>query len=157
MRLKHSHRIPLVILIPSLAILYVLLPLPGSNRAALSQQQQDATPEVVPPLLDTPIGAVESYYRPDDAAEAGVGFERIIFEWRYLQPNGPDDWDEKYIPEQWLRDAQTGKRMVVGLLKNAPAWATGSTLLGAAPTGLDLQIDYPHNYWPPFVTKLVAY
>src|SRR5258708_38293171 len=99
MRLKHSRRISLVILIPSLAILYTLLPLPGSSRAALSQQQ-DATLEVVPPLLDTPIGAVESYYRPDDAAEAGVSFERIIFEWRYLQPNGPDDWDETYIPAQ---------------------------------------------------------
>ena len=160
MRLKLTRRLVRVILIPGLAaILYILLPLPGTSRLALSQQQPNniADSETVPEFLDTPIGAVESYYRPDDAVEAGVGFERIIFEWRYLQPNGPDDWYENYIPAQWLSDAKQGKRRVIGLLKNAPAWATGSTMLGATPRGLNLPIDDPNKYWAAFVKKLVLY
>src|SRR5436309_7970729 len=69
------------------------------------------------------FGAVESYYRPQDAVEAGVGLERIIFEWRYLQPNGPDDWDTSYVSEDWLANAARDGRTVIGLIKNAPHWA----------------------------------
>src|SRR5579859_6647435 len=64
------------------------------------------------------IGAVESFFRPDDAVEAGVGFERIIFEWRYFQPNGPDDWDTSSVLDKWLSDARLGGRSVIGLIKN---------------------------------------
>src|SRR5262249_36884643 len=48
-------------------------------------------------------------------------------------------------------------RIVVGLIKNAPKWATGSKLLGATPRGLDLPLDYPNNYWAAFIRKLTQY
>jgi hypothetical protein len=110
--------------------------------------------------LDLPearFGAVESFYRHTDAVEAGIGWERIIFEWRYLQPNGPDDWNDQYIPDEWLRDAKRGKRIILGLIKNAPHWATGSKLLGAVPKGIDLPIDDPDNLWAAFLKKLARY
>jgi hypothetical protein len=106
---------------------------------------------------DSRFGAVESFFRPADAVEAGVGWERIIFEWRYLQPNSPIDWDTSHVPDQWLNDARRDGRMVVGLVKNAPHWATGSDLLGAVPLGLDLPIDDPGNGWAAFIRKLVRY
>lgn len=108
------------------------------------------------PKPDPRFGAVESYYRPDDAVEAGVGWERMIFEWRDLQPNSPNDWNTSHW-ERWLSDAQHGGRMVVGLIKNAPFWATGTTVLGAVPKGLDLPIDDPNNQWAEFMRKLVTY
>jgi hypothetical protein len=103
------------------------------------------------------IGAVESFFRPTDAAEAGIGFERIIFEWRYLQPNGPKDWDTTQVPDVWLNDARSAGRMVVGLIKNAPKWATGSKLLGATPKGVYLPVDDPQNTWAIFIRELTAY
>src|SRR6185503_7580927 len=75
-----------------LALVLIAWPVPAPVRA-LSQ---------VAPR----IGAVEAFFRPGDAAEAGVGFERIIFEWRDLQPNGPRDWDTSHIPDEWLNDAR---------------------------------------------------
>jgi Glycosyl hydrolase catalytic core len=107
--------------------------------------------------VDPRFGAVESYYRPGDAVEAGVAWERIIFEWRYLQPDSAADWDTSHIPDRWLHNAQRDRRMVVGLIKNAPHWATGSDLLGAPPKGLDLPIDDPGNTWAAFLQKLVLY
>ena len=101
------------------------IPIGRTARAQDSTRQQQSR-----------IGAVESFFRPDDAVEAGVGFERIIFEWRYFQPNGPDDWDTSSVPDKWLTDARLGGRSVIGLIKNAPHWATGSDLLGAPPKAL---------------------
>ncbi len=113
-------------------------------------------PPSAPAPTEARFGAVEAYYRPADAVEAGIGWDRIIFEWRYLQPNGPNDWQPAGW-ERWLEVARRDGRMVVGLLKNAPPWATGSKLLGAPPKGLDLPIDDPGNTWAAFVRKTVTY
>ncbi len=104
-----------------------------------------------------PFGAVEAYYRPAEAAELGLGWERIVFEWNALQPNGPTDWDTSHVPDAWLQNALDAHREVVGLIKNAPHWATGSDLLGAPPLGADKPIDDPANVFAAFVTKLVSY
>ncbi len=145
-RLDRFHRLIFV------CVIFALVS--GKPAAGLSTQGQSPQPFS---SADKRFGAVESFFRPDDAAEAGIGWERIVFEWRYLQPNGPGDWDTSHIPDQWLRDARKGGRMVVGLLKNAPSWATGSDLLGAVPQGLDLPIDDPGNSWARFVRKVVDY
>ncbi len=122
----------------------------GQSVTAKDSEQQRSSD-------DSRFGAVESFFRPEDAVEAGVGWERIIFEWRYLQPDGPQDWDTSHVPDQWLRDARRDGRMVVGLIKNAPHWATGSNLLGAPPKGLDLPIDDPDNTWATFIRRLVTF
>jgi len=110
---------------------------------------------LVPATTVNPFGAVEAYYRPAEAAELGLGWERIVFDWNTLQPNGPEDWDTSHIPDVWLQNALDAQREVVGLIKNAPHWATGSDLLGAPPLGADRPIDDPANVFAAFVIKLV--
>ncbi|MGD2178964.1 MAG: hypothetical protein PVG71_14215, partial [Anaerolineae bacterium] len=39
---------------------------------------------------DIRFGAVEAFRDPVAAAEAGVGWDRILFYWSELQPNGPE-------------------------------------------------------------------
>jgi len=107
--------------------------------------------------VSTRFGVVEAYFRPEDARELGVGWERIVFEWPRFQPDGPDQFDTTAIPEEWLRAARDGGRDVVGILKNVPYWASGGDLLGLPPTGLDLPIDAPANYWAAFVARAVRY
>ncbi len=145
MYIKLPSRLALILILFILCATYVITPAHAQNRDSSTT------------IGSNPFGAVESYQRPEDAVEAGVGWERIIFEWRFFQPNGPDDWDTSSIPDQWLQYAQRGGRMVVGLVKNAPNWATGSTLLGANPQGLDLPLDDPRNRWAAFIQKLVRY
>jgi len=41
---------------------------------------------------DPRFGAVEAFWDVASAAEAGVGWERILFYWSELQPNGPNLW-----------------------------------------------------------------
>lgn len=103
------------------------------------------------------FGAVESYYLPDDAAAIGIGWDRMVFEWRNFQPNGPTEFVTTSIATRWLDDARKSGRQIVGLIKNAPKWATLHNLLGAAPQGLDLPADDPRNYWAQFVSKLTRY
>ncbi|MBN1966536.1 MAG: hypothetical protein JW910_17930 [Anaerolineae bacterium] len=100
---------------------------------------------------------VEAYFRPGDARDLGVGWERIVFDWAQFQPDGPDDFRTDVIPESWLLDARDNGREVVGLLKSTPFWASNSPKIGAPPNGLDLPIDDPHNYWAAFVARTVQY
>ncbi|MBN2304645.1 MAG: hypothetical protein JXQ72_09225 [Anaerolineae bacterium] len=101
------------------------------------------------------FGVVEAYFRPQDARDLGVSWERIVFEWPTFQPTGPDEFIPA-IPESRLIDAKQAGREVVGLLKNTPFWASGGNLLGLPPTGLDRPIDDPLNYWAAFVTQTVT-
>ncbi|HLY25735.1 MAG TPA: hypothetical protein VKQ72_05305 [Aggregatilineales bacterium] len=157
MRRTFPQRFALTALIFLVCVLSTLASTSSITAAGSRAAQTQATDDPPPPLLDTPMGAVESFYRPQDAADAGVGFERIIFEWRYFQPNSEDDWQTWSVPDSWLSTARRDGRMVVGLLKNAPNWATGSTLLGAVPLGLDYSIDDKRNLWANFVKKIVTY
>ncbi len=103
------------------------------------------------------FGIVEAYYRPADARDLNVGWERIVFEWAKFQPTGPADFETSVIPDDWLIHAQVAGREVIGLLKNTPHWASGSGKLGAPPTGLDLPVTDPNNYWAAFVRHTVQY
>jgi len=103
------------------------------------------------------FGVVEAYYRPGDARDLNVGWDRIIFEWAKFQPDGPDEFDTAAIPDEWLTEARAAGREVVGLLKNTPPWASASGKLGAPPDGLDLPVDDPLNYWAAFVRQTVRY
>jgi hypothetical protein len=103
------------------------------------------------------FGAVEAFYRPDDALELGIGWDRIIFDWAQFQPTGPDDYNTDAVPEEWLVAAQRAGREVVGLLKSTPAWASDEGSIGAVPDGLDLPLDSPRNYWAAFVRRTVSY
>ncbi len=113
-----------------------------------------AAAEGSPP--DRRFGAVEAFCDPVAAAEAGVGWERILFYWSELQPNGPEDWNSYHVPEDWLRLADQEGREVIGLIKHTPAWATAGPVGCGVPIGLDLPVDDPGNLWASFVRRVVG-
>jgi len=114
---------------------------------------QRTTAQNPPP--DIRFGAVEAFRDPVAAAEAGVGWERILFYWSELQPNGPDEWNGHHVPDDWLNLAAAGGREVVGLLKHTPAWATDGEPGCGVPRGLELPVDDPGNLWAAFVRQVV--
>ncbi len=108
------------------------------------------------PPPDPRFGAVESFRDPQAAVEAGVGWERILFYWSELQPNSPDEWNGYHVPDEWLVQAASAGREVVGLLKHTPAWATDGLPGCGVPRGLDLPVDDPGNLWAAFVRRTVG-
>jgi hypothetical protein len=128
----------------------------------LRQVEASFSSQTQPP--DVRLGAVEAFRDPIAAAEADVGWDRILFYWSELQPSGPDDWNQYHVPGEWLHLATQHGREVVGLLKHTPAWAydTGATAASdsppgcGVPRGLDLPIDDSGNLWATFVRKVVA-
>ncbi len=106
---------------------------------------------------DPRFGAVEAYDAPDQATLAGVGWERILFWWHQLQPNGSEDWNDQYFPDEVLDRERAQGREVVGLLKNTPYWATDGEPLRGVPRGLYLPHDDPNNLWASFVRRVVSH
>jgi hypothetical protein len=105
---------------------------------------------------DIRFGAVEAFWDHTSAAEAGVAWERILFYWSELQPNGPEDWNGYHVQDVWLEWAAAEGREVVGLLKHTPAWATDGPPGCGVPHGLELPIDDPGNLWATFVRRIVS-
>ncbi|MCA9949462.1 MAG: hypothetical protein KDE48_07455 [Anaerolineales bacterium] len=106
---------------------------------------------------DPRFGAIESFWAPQEAAEIGVGWERILFYWNEVQPKDSDDWNTLHVLEEWLVEAKAQDRMVLGLLKNTPAWATDGDPFSGVPRGLYLPIDDPDNLWANYVRRVVDY
>jgi hypothetical protein len=90
------------------------------------------------------------------AAEAGVGWDRILFYWSELQPNGPEEWNGYHVPDVWLNLAAEHGRQVVGLLKHTPAWATDGPVGCGVPRGLDLPVDDPANLWANLIRRVIG-
>jgi hypothetical protein len=107
--------------------------------------------------IDNRFGAVESFWAPGEAAELGVGWERILFYWNEIQPNGPDDWNTLHVYEEWLVEANNQGRTVVGLLKNTPNWATDGEFASGVPRGLYLPLDDPGNLWANYARRVASY
>lgn len=106
---------------------------------------------------DPRFGAIESFWAANEAAELGVGWERILFYWNEIQPNGPDDWNTLHVHEEWLDEANAQGRQVVGLLKNTPNWATDGEFAAGVPRGLYLPVNDPGNLWANYVRRIAQY
>ena len=120
-----------------------LLPV-ASNSPLLAQSSPDPR-----------FGAVEAFRDPDSARDLNLGWERILFYWSELQPNGPDDWNIYHVEDGWISTAAAQGRQVIGLLENTPRWATDGANQIGVPRGLHLPIDDPNNLWAAFVRKIV--
>lgn len=121
----------------------------ATPAAAYTPPQQTA--------LDRRFGAIEAFWLPAEAAELGVGWERVLFYWNELQPTGPGDWNTLHVPEEWLADARANGRQVLGLLKNTPEWATDGQFASGVPRGLYLPVDDPGNLWANYVRRTAQY
>jgi hypothetical protein len=126
-----------------LALLLLLLAAATGTLA-----QPDEAPEPV-------FGVIEAYYRPEEAAALGAGWDRIIFHWDAFQPDSADEWDSSAVPLDALETARAAGRRVVGLIKATPPWASASGTPGGVPFGLDEPYDSPDNLFGAFVTRLV--
>jgi len=118
---------------------------------------QDDPPQVTPQAVDPRFGAIESFWAPQEAAELGVGWERILFYWNEIQPKDADDWNTLHVLEEWLVEADAQDRSVVGLLKNTPDWATDGEPFSGVPRGLSLPHDDPDNLWANYIRRVVEY
>ena len=103
------------------------------------------------------FGVVEAFWSPEQAAELGVDWERILFYWSEIQPDGPESWNTLHVLQEWLDEAQAQNRQIVGLIKHTPAWATDGTPHIGIPRGLDLPVDDPNNLWANYVRRLADY
>ncbi len=106
---------------------------------------------------DRRFGMTEAFWLPEEARELGVGWERILFYWREIQPEGPDDWNTLHVLEEWLVEAENQGREVVGLIKNTAPWASQDGSEAGLPKGLDLPLDDPDNLWANYVGRLADY
>lgn len=106
---------------------------------------------------DPRFGVAEAFWDPEAAQELGIGWERILFYWKEIQPEGPDDWNTLHVREEWLVEAEQSGREVVGVLKNTPLWASQDGTEAGLPVGLYLPVDDPNNYWASFARKAAQY
>jgi hypothetical protein len=119
-------------------------------RPASAQEEEPAP-------VDPRFGVIEAFWQPEEAAALSVGWDRILFYWNEIQPTGPDDWNTLHVLEEWLVEAEAQDRMVMGLLKNTPGWATDGAPFSGVPRGLYLPVDDPDNLWAGYVRKVVEY
>jgi len=85
--------------------------------------------EVLPP--DVRFGAVEAFVNAEAAADAGVGYSRIILRWDVIQPGGPADWKPANVPDPFVAAELDAGREVVAILIGTPAWAAVNPADGA--------------------------
>ena len=131
------------------------------------------------PDPDPRFGVVESYQRPQSAAELDVGWDRLIIEWFRMQPLGPQHWlpvfphglhsrtapsNRTYtnhitfplLQNDWAADAQVAGREVTALLIGTPDWATEGVPVRGVPYGLYLPVQHAENHWANFVRHMVS-
>jgi len=103
-----------------------------------------------------PMGAVEAFRAPARAAEMGVQWQRILFDWSAIQARGPDDWSFGWADQEAAGRERDLGRPMVGQLISTPSWASGTGDPKSPPVGLDLPVDDPGNLWATWVRSAVA-
>jgi hypothetical protein len=153
--------------VPYLAFVLVLLlvgcTMGAPNQAALiptpnATQRAERMPAIPP--ADAPenrFGIVEGFWYPELTCELGVGWDRIIFNWKEHQPEKSDDWYTLNVDDRWLSAAEACGREVVAVIKHTPDWATDGMPGPGVPSGLDLPIDDPNNLWANFIRMTANY
>lgn len=102
------------------------------------------------------LGADGAHRAPERATQAGVRWQRVIFDWSAIQRAGPDTWDARFLPDAFLDAELLAGRRVVGLIMSTPSWASGRPDPKAPPGNLDLPFQDPENHWARFVGALAA-
>lgn len=120
---------------------------------------------VIPPLASANVttgkptgifGAVEAFRSGELASAAGMSWQRVSFLQAGLQPDGPDQWNQFYFPDDLIASEHAAGRQIVGLLMGPPAWANGTGKHSDPPHNFALAPDDPNNLWTQYVTKVVS-
>jgi hypothetical protein len=103
------------------------------------------------------LGIVDAGRAPAAALRAGATWDRALFLWQLIQPNGPNDWTlDSYVDQARLSTTLTSGLPVVGVVQGTPGWADGDYRDGASgvPTGLDYPVDDPRNTFGQFMLRM---
>jgi hypothetical protein len=105
-----------------------------------------------------PMGAVDAFRAPERAAEMGVQWQRVMFDWSAIQPRSPDDWSYfvRTGLEATARSERDAGRPMIGAFMSTPSWASGTSDPKSPPLGLELSSDDPKNVWATWVRSVVA-
>jgi hypothetical protein len=104
------------------------------------------------------LGIIDAGRQADAARKAGATWDRALFLWQLVQPNGPSDWTlDSYVDQAKLKNTLSTGLPLVGVVQGTPAWADTDYHDGAAgvPTGLDYPVDDPRNTFGQFMLRLV--
>jgi hypothetical protein len=102
-----------------------------------------------------PMGAVDAFRAPSRAAEMGVQWQRIMFDWSAIQRHGPEEWSFGWSGEDTARREREAGRPIVGQFISTPSWASGTSDPKSPPLGLELPVDDPRNVWAIWVGSVV--
>jgi len=135
-------------------------PSPQPSRTPTITPTLPPMPPTLPPVAngDTRFGAVQAIFAPQASQAAGVKWQRLIFPWNEIQPNGPNDFEQGWFSEQQINAELARGVEIVGVTLYTPTWAARDPQYEArsVPANLDLPIDSPQNYWAAYIKRLVA-
>jgi hypothetical protein len=104
------------------------------------------------------LGIIDAGRQPEAARRAGATWDRALFLWQLIQPNGPNDWQlDSYADRSKLNVTLSSGLPVVGVVQGTPGWADTDYHDGASgvPTGLDYPIDDSRNTFGQYMLRLV--
>ncbi len=130
--------------------LSVLLVSTSASAARADRWYADPTPL---------LGIVDAGRDAPAARKAGATWDRALFLWQQIQPNGPSDWAlDTYVDQSRLRPTLASGLPVVGVVQGTPGWAAVDWHDGASsvPSGLDYAPDDPRNFFGQFMRKLAT-
>lgn len=139
----------------------VSLTLAASVLASTALTAGAAEPSPAPSLPDTRFGIAEGFRNPTAMADIRAGWQRLVFSWSDIQPNGPGDFSQLglSLPNDRLQAELDRGSRVAGLLQFTPGWAQRNPGDGqrSVPLNLDLPFDDPNNYFGRYVYETVKY
>jgi hypothetical protein len=135
------------------ALVFVVVVLVGSPGGVAGVRAQQTSTQ---PPSERFFGAVQSIHNPERAAQAGVQWERLVFPWSLIQPDGPTSWADGYFSDQHIAQEAARGIQLVGVAVYTPAWATTprTPRPSNVPRNLYLPFDDPQNYWGQFMFRL---
>src|SRR5690349_12684135 len=154
---------PLAAVLTVLGLLLASFPAEAQNTPTPAAPTRTVTPSPtlppMPPTLppvandDPRFGIVQSVFNTQAALNAGAKWERLIFPWNVIQPNGPTDWEQGWFTEDQINGQLARGIQVVGITLHTPTWAARDPQNEArsVPRNLDLPIDHPQNYWAQYI------
>ena len=132
----------------TLALALSLLIVASGTLPAAADRWYDSSPV---------LGIIDASRQPAAARRAGATWDRALFLWQLVQPNGPSDWAlDSYVSRARLDTTLSTGLPVVGVVQGTPAWADTDYHDGAAgvPTGLDYPVDDPRNTFGQYMLRL---